>query len=100
MNQFGYLADGPRFASVVNESTSPLDWELVDEAGTVVGQGKTELTEPDKGVNATVHTVDLSAVTATGSGFVLRVAGEEFAAEEFAPEHSAPEESGEGTGAE
>ena len=67
----------------------------MDEAGTVVGQGKTELTEPDKGVNATVHTVDLSAVTATGSGFVLRVAGEEFA-----PEHSAPEESGEETGAE
>lgn len=77
VNQFGYLADGPRFASVVNESTTPLDWELVDEAGAVVGQGKTELTEPDKGVNATVHTVDLSAVTATGSGFVLRVAGEE-----------------------
>ena len=41
VNQVGYLPDGPKRATVVTDATTPLPWQLKDEAGTVVASGET-----------------------------------------------------------
>lgn len=77
VNQVGYLPDGPKNATLVTDSTSPVGWELRDDAGTAVASGETtpEGTDPSAGLN--VHTIDFSDVDATGTGFVLAADGEE-----------------------
>jgi endoglucanase len=76
VNQVGYLPFGPKEATVVTEATDALDWELRDAGGAVVQTGSTVPAGLDESSGQTVHTVDFSDVTATGSGFTLTADGE------------------------
>ncbi|WP_426508314.1 glycoside hydrolase family 9 protein [Dactylosporangium sp. McL0621] len=76
VNQVGYLANGPKQATVVTEATAALPWQLRDAAGTVVASGTTT----PRGVDATsgqnVQTADFSRYKTQGKGFTLTADGE------------------------
>ncbi|WP_432980777.1 glycoside hydrolase family 9 protein [Dactylosporangium sp. CA-233914] len=76
VNQVGYLADGPKRATVVTEATTALPWQLRNAAGTVVAGGSTT----PRGVDATsgqnVQAVDFSGYRTQGKGFTLTADGE------------------------
>ena len=76
VNQFGYLPDGPKNASLVTEATEPLAWQLRAPSGEFVASGRSTPRglDPSSGLN--VHTISFSAVTGQGEGFVLSVDGE------------------------
>jgi endoglucanase len=76
VNQVGYLPNGPKQATVVTDSTSPVTWELHAAGGAVVasGQAVPRGTDPTSGLP--VQVVDFGDVTATGTGFTLVADGE------------------------
>ncbi|WP_084546377.1 glycoside hydrolase family 9 protein [Glycomyces arizonensis] len=76
VNQVGYLPDGPKHATVVTDATEPVAWELADAAGEVVATGETAVHGEDATSGSSVHTIDFSSVTATGSDFTLTADGE------------------------
>jgi endoglucanase len=76
VNQVGYLAKGPKAATLVTAATDPLPWQLADAAGNVVASGMTTPRGMDQASNQNVQTIDFSGVTATGSGFTLTADGQ------------------------
>jgi endoglucanase len=76
VNQVGYLPDGPKRATLVTEATEPVAWELADAAGEVVATGETTVYGEDLTSGSTVHTIDFSSATATGTDFTLTADGE------------------------
>src|SRR5262249_16082859 len=76
VNQVGYLAKGPKNATVVTAATDPLPWQLADAAGNVVASGMSTPRGMDQASNQNVQTIDFSGVTATGSGFTLTADGQ------------------------
>lgn len=73
VNQHGYLASGPKRATVVSDAVEPLEWRLRDEDGTVVRTGRTEVFGDDAISGDHVHVADFSSVHRTGSGYSLAV---------------------------
>lgn len=76
VNQLGYLPDGPKRATILNDATTPLDFAVADAAGAVVFTGKTAPKGMDETAGAAVHVADFTALEAAGQGFTLKV-GEE-----------------------
>ncbi|WP_066947206.1 glycoside hydrolase family 9 protein [Streptomyces lushanensis] len=74
-NQFGYLPNGPKRATVLTTATGPVDWELRRVGGGTVATGRTTPAGFDGSAGSPVHTVDFSQVSATGR-FHLVVGGE------------------------
>ncbi|HCT75698.1 MAG TPA: endoglucanase, partial [Micromonosporaceae bacterium] len=73
VNQHGYLATGPKHATIVNDSLQPLGWELRDGAGAVVQSGLTQVHGADAMSGDHVHLADFSAISTVGSGYTLAV---------------------------
>jgi endoglucanase len=73
VNQLGYLPNGVKTATYKTTSTSALTWQL-KQNGSVVASGQTT---PVSGTDASsgdnLQQIDLSSVTATGTGFSLTV---------------------------
>lgn len=76
VNQLGYLTNGPKNATVVSESATPLAWQLQDAAHAVVAEGDATPAGVDPTSQLTVQTIDFSDVTAAGQGYTL-VVGED-----------------------
>ncbi|MEK8106765.1 cellulase N-terminal Ig-like domain-containing protein [Micromonospora sp. M12] len=76
VNQVGYLPGGPKNATVVTESTTPLPWQLRSSAGTVVASGTTTARGVDAASGQNVQTVDFSSYRTLGTGLTLTVDGE------------------------
>ncbi|MFJ2442358.1 glycoside hydrolase family 9 protein [Streptomyces sp. NPDC087658] len=75
-NQLGYLPAGPKRATVVSTSPTPLTWQLRDAAGAVVASGPTTVRgSADAASRDMTQTADFSSYTGTGSGFTLAVDG-------------------------
>ncbi|SDN55922.1 Carbohydrate binding domain-containing protein [Streptomyces sp. cf386] len=72
-NQYGYESEGPKRASVADDSTDPVPWQLVDASGGVVREGRTEVLGDDQGSGDHVHLADFSSFHQTGSGYKLVV---------------------------
>ncbi len=74
VNQVGYLPKAKKRATVVSNSTSPLNWSLKDGSGTVVTSGTTT---PKSGIDAAsgdaVHYLDFSSANKEGTGYKLVV---------------------------
>ncbi|WP_354637748.1 glycoside hydrolase family 9 protein [Kitasatospora camelliae] len=75
VNQLGYLPDGPKRATVVSASTTPLPWQLRDAAGQVVASGTSTVHGADPASRESTHLVDFGAYTASGTGYTLVVDG-------------------------
>ncbi|HEU4988006.1 MAG TPA: glycoside hydrolase family 9 protein, partial [Rhizobiaceae bacterium] len=90
VNQVGYLPDGPKRATLVNDSGTPLPWRLLDAVGEELLSGKTEPrgTDPSAGLN--VHVIDFSALDETGEDLVLEVEGQRSHPFDIAPRLYAP----------
>ncbi|WP_432832179.1 glycoside hydrolase family 9 protein [Dactylosporangium sp. CA-092794] len=75
-NQVGYLADGPKRATVVTEATTPLPWQLRTAGGALVAGGTTTPRGVDPTSGQNVQTADFSAYHSQGNGLTLSVDGE------------------------
>lgn len=76
VNQLGYLPDGPKHATVLNDADAPLDFTVADAAGAVIFSGKTTPRGLDETAGAVVHVADFTALDATGEGLTLSVGDE------------------------
>ncbi|MBN1309824.1 MAG: glycoside hydrolase family 9 protein [Anaerolineae bacterium] len=72
-NQVGYLPNAPKRAAVVNASDEPLTWELLDQSGSVVLSGSTNVYGDDKASGDHVHIADFSGYTTPGTDYTLQV---------------------------
>lgn len=77
VNQLGYLPDGPKRATLVSDAAEPLGFELVDDDGAVVFEGKTVPRGLDPSAGLKVHTLDFTAFTESGQGYILLVGKDE-----------------------
>lgn len=75
VNQLGYLPTGAKTATYKTTQTSAQTWQL-RQNGTVVASGQTLPSGSDAASGDNLHQIDLSAVSATGSGFTLTVGGD------------------------
>ncbi|MFW2513387.1 glycoside hydrolase family 9 protein [Demequina sp. SO4-13] len=75
VNQVGYLAHGPKGATLVTDETAPVAWELRDSADAVVASGSTSPLGVDESAGMNVHAVDFSDVTESGE-YTLTADGE------------------------
>ncbi len=72
VNQLGYLPGDVKIASFKTTETQPQYWELHQD-GKVRARGKTSRAAVDAASGDRLQQIDFSAVTATGSGFSLKV---------------------------
>nr|WP_324257557.1 glycoside hydrolase family 9 protein [Cellvibrio fontiphilus] len=72
VNQLGYLPTGAKTATYKTNQTAAQTWQL-RQNGTLVASGQTLPTGTDAASGDNLHQIDLSNVTATGSGFTLTV---------------------------
>lgn len=72
-NQYGYAVHGPKRASIVNSSTTPVRWRLLDDSGAVVTSGRTHVQGTDAASGDHVHIADFSSVRKAGTGYTLAV---------------------------
>ncbi|WOX14256.1 glycoside hydrolase family 9 protein [Streptomyces sp. N50] len=68
-NQYGYAVHGPKEASIVNSSTKPVRWSLLDASGQVVRTGRTHVQGTDAASGDHVHIADFSSVRKAGTGY-------------------------------
>lgn len=66
VNQVGYLANGPKRATLVSDASEPQDWKLLNKAGDVQASGKTTPRGLDVATKEEVHIVDFSKFKTTG----------------------------------
>jgi endoglucanase len=72
VNQLGYLPNGVKAATYKTTNTSALTWQL-KQNGTVIATGQTQPSGSDASSGDYLHQIDLSNITATGTGFSLTV---------------------------
>lgn len=72
-NQYGYAVHGPKKASIVNSSTKPVRWRLLDASGAAVKTGRTEVQGTDTASGDHVHIADFGSVRKAGTGYTLAV---------------------------
>ena len=72
VNQVGYLPGLAKVAVVKSDSTTPLAWTLVDSHDHTMATGKTGVRGLDPASGDRVHSIDFSAVTKPGHGYVLK----------------------------
>jgi endoglucanase len=77
VNQLGYLPQSPKLGVAQSSATSPLDWQVVDAAGSVVASGKTQIEGHDEDSGDDLHLADFSELTRPGKGYHLLVGGDE-----------------------
>lgn len=67
VNQNGYVLTGPKKATLINDSSTPLAWQLTDSSGAAVASGVTESVGVDPSLNARTHIIDFTEVTQPGT---------------------------------
>ncbi len=71
VNQEGYYPNLEKVATLVNSSTSPVGWKLVNSSGTTVAEGKSTVKGFDKASGDNVHIIDFSSYRTEGTGYKL-----------------------------
>ncbi|MCX4911211.1 glycoside hydrolase family 9 protein [Streptomyces sp. NBC_00878] len=72
-NQYGYAVHGPKKASIVDASATPVQWRLLDSSGAVVKNGLTRVQGTDTASGDHVHIADFGSVHKAGTGYTLAV---------------------------
>jgi endoglucanase len=73
VNQVGYVPTFAKWATVVSDAKTPLDFQVVDASGKSVYSGKTSVHGPDAASGDSVHEIDFSAFVTPGKGYVIKV---------------------------
>lgn len=71
VNQEGYFPKLSKLATLLSSSTTPVDWQLKNNEGTTVAQGRTIEKGFDPSSGDYVHIVDFSSYTTEGIGYTL-----------------------------
>ncbi len=71
VNQIGYFINAKKFASLVSDSASELDWQLQNNNGEVVLSGKTIVKGFDAASGDSIHLIDFSEFKTEGDGYKL-----------------------------
>ena len=71
VNQTGFLPSVQKKATVVNSSTTPISWHLLDQGGAVVSNGQTSVFGNDAASQDHVHIIDFSSFTTAGDDYTL-----------------------------
>lgn len=73
VNQLGYLPTGPKRATLITQSKTPVNWTLVNNDGAMVSKGYSVVfgNETSSGLNA--HTIDFSSYTQEGTGYTVAI---------------------------
>jgi endoglucanase len=72
LNQAGFHAEAAKRAIIASRSTSPLEWQLVDNAGEERATGRTRVFGDDPVSGDHVHQVDFSRFRGEGDGFRIK----------------------------
>lgn len=75
LNQAGFLPGGPKRATIISLSKTPLRFQIVDGAGKLFGEGETEVRGVDPASGYSLHVADFTPLTRPGGDYRL-VAGE------------------------
>jgi endoglucanase len=75
VNQVGYLPNGPKRATLVTDSASPVPWQLKHD-GQQVASGTSTPAGAERTSGLNVHTIDFTAYKGTGTGYTLTADGE------------------------
>ncbi|MEV0092773.1 glycoside hydrolase family 9 protein [Streptomyces sp. NPDC050738] len=73
VNQYGYPASGPKKASIVDASTTPVPWRLLNASGAAVADGLTRVQGQDAESGDHVHIADFSRIRTVAAGYTLVV---------------------------
>ena len=76
VNQVAYAPGAAKQATVISNSGSPLAWSLLDGSDQVVASGTTTVFGADSPSGDSVHKIDFSSYTGTGTNYVLTVNNE------------------------
>jgi len=78
VNQYGYLPDGPKGATVLvdDPDAAGVEWVLRDAEGDEVASGTAEPLGHDRTVGSAVQRIRFDEVTTTGDGFTIEADGE------------------------
>ncbi|CAN7535138.1 glycoside hydrolase family 9 protein [Rhizobium sp. LjRoot30] len=71
LNQTGFFADGPKRATIISPSKTPVAFRLKDAVGALLGEGETEVRGLDTDSGYFVHVADFSAFSQVGDGYRL-----------------------------
>lgn len=75
VNQVGYLPHALKRATMVSDSTQPLNWTLLNSVGTKVAEGQTKPFGINRASNENVHIIDFSQYTEEADKLTLVVDG-------------------------
>ncbi len=75
VNQVGYFVGGKKIATLVSDSSSPVEWKLL-QGDKTVASGQTQPGDVDADSGDPIHIIDFSRTKKPGEGYVLQV-GEE-----------------------
>lgn len=71
VNQVGYFSNLNKKATLLSDSSSPVDFELKDSSGSVVYSGKSQPMGYDADSGDSVHIIDFSEYSGSGDGYTL-----------------------------
>jgi endoglucanase len=71
VNQLGYLPKRQKLATLLDERSEPVAFQLLDASGGTVFEGESKPFGADKASGKSVHALDFSAFHGEGEGFVL-----------------------------
>ncbi len=71
LNQEGFYPSRTKIATVLTSSTTPINWQLVNSAGTVVFSGKSTVKGFDHASGDNVHIIDFSNYKTVGTGYKI-----------------------------
>lgn len=77
VNQLGYFIDGPKRATIVSSSQTPLAYTLLDRDGRKRGEGMTQPLGLDESAGLETHIADFSPFRLAGTGYKLEVEGQQ-----------------------
>ncbi len=79
VNQVGYFVKGQKIASAVLDSTSEVEWQLINSSGEEVLGGGTTVGGSDAASGDFLHFIDFSTFTTPGEGYRILAGGLESA---------------------
>ncbi len=71
LNQEGFYPNSQKTATVVSTSTTPINWQLVNSAGSAVLTGKSTVKGADHASGDNVHIIDFSSYKTVGTGYKI-----------------------------
>lgn len=71
LNQEGFYPNFAKLATVLTSSSTPINWQLVNQKGTVVFAGKSTVKGYDHASGDNVHIIDFSNYRTSGTGYKI-----------------------------